>query len=126
MAAPVNRRTERRMARRWAADDCVWLASMRLRPGPEVVPRDLSEGGALIDAPIRLVPGGRVEIVLSGPGWHWSVRAAIVHVRVSALGRGGPRYLAGLHFARRLEVGLLRECRPAATNRVDLTQGERS
>lgn len=102
---------DRRAARRWPADHCVWLASMRLRPGPEVTPWDVSEGGARIDAPVRLVPGNRVEIVLSGPGWHWSVPATVVHVRVCALTAGGPRYLAGLRFNRRLEVALLREAR---------------
>lgn len=110
----MNRRPgrERRAARRWAADDCTWLSSARLRPGPEVTVRDVSAGGARIDAPVRLVPGGRVELVLSGPGWHWSVQSIIVHVRVCALAGDGPRYLAGLRFCGRLEVALLRESRP--------------
>ncbi len=105
---------ERRAARRWAADDCTWLSSARLRPGPEVGVRDVSAGGARIDAPVRLVPGSGVELVLSGPGWHWPVQATIVHVQVCALTGSGPRYLAGLRFSKRLEVALLREARPAA------------
>jgi hypothetical protein len=104
---------DRRAARRWPADDCIWLSSARLRPGPEVTAWDVSEWGARIEAPVRLVPGGRIELVLSGPGWHWSVQATIVHARVCALPEGnGPRYVAGVHFSQHLEVALLREVRP--------------
>jgi hypothetical protein len=110
----VNRRAarERRASPRLPAEDCIWLSSARLRPGPEVVLTDVSEGGARVEAPVRLVPGGHVELVLSGPGWQWSVRAAVVHARVSGLTARGPRYLAGLQFAQRLEVSLLRGARP--------------
>ncbi len=105
---------ERRKARRWQAQDCMWLSAARLRPGPDVLVCDVSAGGARVDAPVRLVPGGRVDLVLSGPGWQWSVAASVVHVRVCALATEGPRYLAGLRFSRRLEIELLREARPKA------------
>ncbi|MBP1633515.1 MAG: hypothetical protein H6Q10_89 [Acidobacteria bacterium] len=103
---------DRRAGRRLPAADCAWLSSARLRPGPEVSIEDVSTGGARIDAPVRLLPGCRVELVLSGPGWHWAVEAVVVHASVSGLTGHGPRYLAGLRFARRLEVALLRG-RPA-------------
>jgi hypothetical protein len=64
---------------------------------------DLSPGGALVEAPIRLLPGARVELVLAAKERQWMLHAEVLRCRVSGLSPEGPRYRAGLRFVRRFE-----------------------
>jgi len=91
-----ERRREPRLA-------CDWLSGARLRPGHDLEVIDLSSGGALVEAPIRLLPGSRVEIVLAAPDWHWKVLAYVVRCEVWDLSGHGARYRAGLRFGERME-----------------------
>jgi hypothetical protein len=75
-----------------------------VRPGREIGLLDLSAGGALIEAPTRLLPGTCVELQLAAPGWRWTVTARVLRCRVSALVPDqGVRYKAALMFERALD-----------------------
>ncbi len=97
--------SERRDARRQTAAECAWLTSARLRTGLEVAVIDLASGGALIEAPARLLPGATVELHLAAPGWRWFASARVLRCCVFALvAEEGVRYRAALRFDRCLEA----------------------
>jgi hypothetical protein len=72
---------------------------VRLLPGRDASLVNLSRGGALIELESRVLPGTRVEIMLSVPDWRWTGRARVLRCHVSALVReDGVRYRAALQF----------------------------
>lgn len=92
---------ERRSWRRRGRDDCRWLSQARLRHGLELRVLNLGQGGALVEAPARLLPGSRVEVHLAAPGWGWCAGARVLRCQVSALlPEQGVRYRAALEFER--------------------------
>lgn len=96
-------RVERRESPREVAADCAWLSYARLRHGLELTVVDLAPGGALVEAPARMLPGSRVELQLAAPAWRWSGTARVLRCQVSALiPEQGARYRAALQFERPL------------------------
>lgn len=94
---------ERRRGDRQPAGACAWLSSARLRHGPDLLIVNLAEGGALVEAATRLLPGSSVELYLAAPGWRWFAAARVLRCGVSALvPEQGVRYRAALQFQRPL------------------------
>jgi hypothetical protein len=90
---------ERRQASRRLARECPWLSDARLRHGLQLDVIDLAPGGALVEAPARLLPGSSVELRLAAPGWRWRAAARVLRCHVSALlPEQGARYRAALQF----------------------------
>jgi hypothetical protein len=79
-------------------------ASVRLRP--DVVARllDLGVGGALVESPLRLIPGSVTPVVLCGFGLDFQAKALIHRSSISGFvrsvqGERAPLYRVGLEFA---------------------------
>lgn len=103
MGASLNRgplvRVERRLSVRVEVGSLSGVVHVRLLPGREAVLLNVSQEGACIEAPSRLLPGGPVEVHISTAGWVWRGRATVKRCRVSALVPDhGARYLAALQF----------------------------
>jgi hypothetical protein len=81
------------------------LASARLRHGLDLMIVNMAEGGALVEAAARLLPGSNVELQLAAPGWRWLAPARVLRCQVSALvPEQGVRYRAALQFDRPLRL----------------------
>ncbi len=94
-AVPV----ERRVSRRVEVGALSGVVHLRLPPGREATLVNVSQEGACIETASRLLPGGRVEVHMSTPGWNWRGRATVNRCHVSALVlEKGARYLAALQF----------------------------
>jgi hypothetical protein len=90
---------ERRSSPRRSSAQCAWLIAARLRPGRDVQVLDLSSGGALVEAGVRLLPGAPVVLHLVGDGGAHTIRGIVLRCYVSALDRcAGVRYRAALAF----------------------------
>ena len=82
-----ERMPDRRRAVRRRRAELVWLRGLRLRPGLEVVLVNLSIGGALVETPSRLRPGGRAALRLTGAAGSWTVSGYVSRSWVAALER---------------------------------------
>jgi hypothetical protein len=90
---------ERRQTQRLRCEECDWLTVVRLLPGREAQVVDLSPTGALIETPVRLLPGSGVSLLLGATDWRQLIEALIVRCAVFALiPENGVRYRAGLLF----------------------------
>lgn len=93
-------RTDRRLAARKARHECTWLVSVRLRPGRDVRVVDLSNGGALVEGLVRLMPGSPIELHVLCLDARHTVRGRVLRCYVSAIGPAGVCYRAALGFER--------------------------
>ncbi len=99
---------ERRESRR-APAETLELSQAKLRHGPELLLIDVGEGGALVEASARMLPGSQVELQLASEAWGWSGRARVLRCQVSALlPEQGVRYRAALGFDRPLRLSAAR------------------
>lgn len=90
---------ERRASPRRGRQECGWLVATRVRPGHDVLLRDLSGGGALVEGPVRLVPGAPVELQLVAVDGGHRLRGRVLRCSVCALdGTRGVQYRAALVF----------------------------
>ncbi len=96
---------ERRTSPRSTHADFGWLVAARLRPGRDVRLLDLSSGGALVEARVRLMPGTGVVLHLVGCDSHHTIHGTVLRCRVSALDQeSGVRYRAALGFHRHFRI----------------------
>ena len=96
---------ERRLSPRKGRTDCAWLVAARLRPGRDVRVLDVSSGGALVEASVRLMPGASIVLHLVGVRSHHTIRGTVLRCYVSAIDRStGVRYRAALGFDQRFPV----------------------
>ncbi len=102
----AGRSVERRSSPRRSGAKCAWLVAARLRPGRDISVLDLSSGGALVEAGVRLLPGAPFVLQLVGAdGWCPSIRGTVLRCHVSALDPStGVRYRAALAFDRALPL----------------------
>lgn len=123
MKRPPHQAERRRSSRR-PATECSWLCDARLRHGLQLEIIDLASGGALVEAPARMLPGASVEVRLAASGWRWRAAARVLRCHVSALlPEHGVRYRAALQFDQPLEPpGRWAEI-PAATPRGAVPAG---
>ncbi len=93
---------ERRASQRSKVEECTWFVAARLRPGRDIKVLDLSNGGALIEASVRLLPGASFVMQLTDIGGEHTIRGTVLRCYVSALDRDeGVRYRAALEFDQR-------------------------
>jgi hypothetical protein len=96
---------ERRASPRRTHRECGWLVAARLRPGRDVRLLNLSSGGALVEAGVRLMPGSPFVLHLTGVESHHTIRGTVLRCHVSALQQeDGVRYRAALVFDRHFRV----------------------
>ena len=97
---------ERRASPRRTHRECRWLVAARLRPGREVHVLDLSSGGALVEAGVRLMPGAPFVLHLVGvDDSRHTIRGIVLRCHVSAVDESaGVRYRAALGFDRHFRV----------------------
>jgi hypothetical protein len=100
MALTVDRRRFGR--RRPHTDDAV--ARMRLRTGYELAVIDVSNGGALVQGSVRLLPGTRVDVHLIARGGRVLVRSRVMRACVSALRADGIEYRSALQFEQAVDT----------------------
>ena len=101
----------RRAARRVPAAEEP-LARFRLRAGGELTVLDLSNVGALVEGPSRLLPGTRVDVhVITGEGREL-VRSRVVRAFVSTLTADLVRYRGALAFDTPVDTSLVRRVPP--------------
>jgi hypothetical protein len=106
-------RERRRAVRRVPADDEP-LARVRLRAGRELVVKDVSSAGALVEGDTRLLPGTHVDVhVLTADG-RVLVRSRVVRAWVSALRGDCVQYRGALAFERAVDTGYPLPAPPAA------------
>ncbi len=104
-AVTATARDERRLSPRKRQADCAWLVAARLRPGRDVRVLDLSSGGALVEASVRLMPGASIVLHLVGVSGHHTIRGTVLRCYVAAIDRcAGVRYRAALGFDQRFLV----------------------
>ena len=90
---------ERRASARRTRAQCAWLLAARLRPGRDVRVLDLSNGGALVEAGGRLMPGASIVLHLVSVRGHHTLRGTVLRCYVSAIDQStGVRYRAALAF----------------------------
>ncbi len=88
-----RRRSLRRTDARWP-----WRGA-RLRPGRDVVLLDIGDGGALVEASSRMLPGTAVVLQLLMPEGAQCIRGRVLRCEVSALDpHRGVRYRGALRF----------------------------
>ncbi len=96
---------ERRSSQRRTFAECAWLIAARLRPGRDIKLLDLSSGGALVEAAVRLLPGAPIVLHLIGIGCAHTIRGTVLRCHVSAVDRStGVRYRAALGFERSFPI----------------------
>ena len=89
---------DRRTSPRRRRSECAWMTTARVRPGREMLLLDLSNGGALVEGAVRLLPGARVELNLGIPGVQQPIRAQVLRCQVSRLQAEEVRYRAAVAF----------------------------
>ena len=95
---------DRRRTVRRKRTELAWFRGLRLRPGLDAALVDLSAGGALVETPSRLRPGGRAALRLTGVTGSWSVSGQVLRSWVAALEpERGVVYRGALVFDEALE-----------------------
>lgn len=94
--------TERRRDRRRCGVEDHGVLSARIVPGHQARLVDISSGGALVDTPLRLLPGTNVEVRLATRHQQIDVRGQVVRCAVT---RVRPLvYRGAVRFDRRLPL----------------------
>lgn len=102
--APLRPPDERRGAERLPPDQTKWADNARLRPGLDVRIVDIGPRGVLIESPVRLQVGARVELALfesDGPR-RLDLTGVVRRCNVSSL--SPLTYRGGLEFDRAIEL----------------------
>jgi hypothetical protein len=89
---------ERRRAVRRVPSGHESLTRVRLRTGPELSVRDISDVGALVEGAVRLLPGARLDIHVIARDGRVLVRSRVVRAQVSTICAEGVRYRGAIAF----------------------------
>jgi hypothetical protein len=84
--AAVIRRHERRAETRQERVEDHGVLTTRIAPGQQARLIDVSASGALVDTPMRLLPGSTVEVRLATRHRRISIRGEVVRCTVARLG----------------------------------------
>jgi len=93
-------RVERRAAARRTPAPDEPLSCARLRTGGELTVVDISDAGALVESPTRLLPGTHVEVHVVTREGRTLVRSRVTRASVHAITADTLRYRAALAFER--------------------------
>jgi hypothetical protein len=77
---------------------------MRLRAGRDLGVLDVSDAGALVEGPTRLLPGTRVDVHVVPHTGRVLVRSRVVRSWVHGLAADGVTYRSGLAFEQRIDA----------------------
>jgi hypothetical protein len=80
------------------------LARVRLRTGRELVVVEISDGGALVEGSVRLLPGTHVEVHVVTREGRTLVRARVTRAWVFAVAADALQYRAALAFDARVNT----------------------
>lgn len=69
-----------------------------MRTGPELTVVDLSDGGALVEGAVRLLPGTRIDVHVMTRSGRVLTRARVTRARVCALAANRVVYRGALAF----------------------------
>ncbi len=106
---------DRRRAIRKNRAELSWLCGLRLRPGLDVALVNLSAGGALVETPTRLRPGGRTVLRLTGAAGSWTVSGCVLRSWVAAIEpEHGVVYRGALVFDEALDLSAAGDAGPAS------------
>jgi hypothetical protein len=95
---------DRRAAKRRAPQGDEPLSRVRLRAGRELAVVDVSDGGALVEGPARLLPGTHVDAHLVTSDGRTLVRSRVVRAYVHHLDAQIVRYRGGIAFERPIDT----------------------
>ena len=95
---------ERRSAPRRTPAAEETFTRVRLRAGGELVVVDLSDAGALVEGPTRLLPGTHVEVHVVTREGRTLVRSRVTRAVVFAVAADALLYRAALAFDRRVDT----------------------
>lgn len=98
----MRRREERRDDRRRCGVDDHGVLSTRIAPGHHARLIDVSSAGALVDTPMRLLPGATVEVRLATRHQRITIRGEVVRCTVARL--QPIVYRGAVRFERRLSI----------------------
>jgi hypothetical protein len=80
------------------------LSRVRLRAGRELTVVDVSNGGALVEGPARLLPGTRVDVHIVTDDGRTLVRSRVVRAYVHYLDAELIRYRGAIAFERAIDT----------------------
>ena len=96
--------TDRRAARRRTPEGDEPLSQVRLRAGRELAVVDVSDGGALVEGPARLLPGTHVDVHVVTRDGRTLVRSRVVRAYVHHLDAHSVRYRGAIAFERAIDT----------------------
>lgn len=105
MGSPlIDRRRERRAARRWTPQDLPWPIACRITPGHEALIVNLSAVGLLVEADAPFPLDRRVTVHLIRPSRRVALSGRVVRCFVAEVDlRQGPSFRAGIALDRWFE-----------------------
>ena len=98
----MSRSDERRRDRRQSAVEDHGVLSTRIGAGHPARLVDVSPGGALVDTPMRMLPGSAIEVRLATRRHRIAIRGEVVRCSVSRL--RPIVYRGAVRFERRLQI----------------------
>jgi hypothetical protein len=98
--------SERRAHRRLSSQELKWLREARMQYGPAVRLVDVSAGGALFEAPVRVSPNTDVDLHLVGRDLDTVMRSRVLRSHVVAIG-DALWYRTACAFRRSFDVSVL-------------------
>jgi hypothetical protein len=98
----TDRIAERRQASRRRRVEDHGVVALRIRPGHPAVVVDVSNGGALIETPRRLLPGHAVELIMETGTNKIAVRGHVLRSSVACVRPMSISYRAAIGFERAL------------------------
>jgi len=95
---------ERRGAPRRTPADDEPVSRVRLRAGRELAVVDVSNGGALVEGPARLLPGTHVDVHIVTKDGRTLMRSRVVRAKVHYLDAAVVLYRGGIAFERSIDI----------------------
>jgi len=95
---------DRRAARRRPPEGDEPLSRVRLRAGRELAVVDVSDGGALLEGPARLLPGTHVDVHIITSDGRTLVRSRVVRAYVHHLDAQLVRYRGAIAFEHAIDT----------------------
>jgi hypothetical protein len=95
--------TDRRAHLRVPADQLSWIREVRLKYGPRLSLVDVSDGGALVQADVRLRPGAELVMEIVGAQVH-AVPFRVLRSELARISEGGAVYRGACEFKRPLNL----------------------
>lgn len=106
--------SERRQSARHMPGALDPISRIRVRAGRDLMVVDVSQGGALVEGDMRLLPGTDIDVHVMTAGGRTLVRSRIVRAYVAAVASDRIVYRGALAFERPVDIGVMGMWFPAA------------